>query len=226
MSTHLGVSQTHSRVRNPLCNVCVMPTQDLGPTGQRTAKNFTDLRHESGASLRALSAKLDELGRSIPPASLMKIEKGARRVDVDDLVALALALDVAPNRLLLTKEAGSGPVELTPGYTAPREEDAWRWACGEDRLPVPLGLSSMAEVLQFMAKSRPHHEVGDLATNEAEFREHREHLAPIAQAVRAAQENGVPFPTILNYLRMTDALRDAEDVHQRMTDVLSASDEA
>lgn len=207
----LGVSQTLLRVRNPPRIVCVMPTQDLGPTGERTAENFKDLREQSGASLRSLSTKLDEIGRPIPPASLMKIEKRTRRVDVDDLMALALVLDVSPNRLLLTADGGQGEIDLAPNYTAPHREIAWKWACGEWRLPVPLssGPSSMADALRFMARSRPHDKPGTFAENEAEFREHRERLAPIAKAVRAAEDAGVPFRTILNYLRMTDAVETA-----------------
>ena len=144
-------------------------------------------------------------------ASLMKIEKRTRRVDVDDLMALALVLDVSPNRLLLTADGGQGEIDLAPNYTAPHREIAWKWACGEWRLPVPLssGPSSMADALRFMARSRPHDKPGTFAENEAEFREHRERLAPIAKAVRAAEDAGVPFRTILNYLRMTDAVETA-----------------
>jgi hypothetical protein len=48
-------------------------------------------------------------GRPILPSGLSKIEQGQRAVDVDDLVALAIALQVNPNALLLP----AGIPELT-----------------------------------------------------------------------------------------------------------------
>jgi hypothetical protein len=57
-------------------------------------------RLRRGFTLGELEEKLRELGRPIPLPALSKIEKGQRRVDVDDLVALALALGVSPNLLL------------------------------------------------------------------------------------------------------------------------------
>ena len=114
----LGVSQTLLRVRNPPRIVCVMQTQDLGPTGERTAENFKDLREQSGASLRSLSTKLDEIGRPIPPASLMKIEKRTRRVDVDDLMALALVLVFIGGKIFLVNITGKLPAAVSLGVTA------------------------------------------------------------------------------------------------------------
>ena len=52
-------------------------------------------------TVRDLSAKLEELGRPILPSGITKIEQGARRVDADDLIAIATALEVSPTRLLL-----------------------------------------------------------------------------------------------------------------------------
>jgi hypothetical protein len=47
--------------------------------------------------------------------SISKIETTDRRIDVDDLVALAVALDTTPNRLLLPGAvSGTDDVELAP----------------------------------------------------------------------------------------------------------------
>jgi hypothetical protein len=51
-----------------------------------------------------LSDRLAEVGRPIVPSGLSKIELGNRRVDVDDLTALAAALDTIPNDLLYEPE--------------------------------------------------------------------------------------------------------------------------
>lgn len=71
----------------------------VGPVGLRVAENLKRLRGR--VPVRELSARLEALGRPILPSGITKIEQGSRRVDVDDLVALAQALEVSPMRLLL-----------------------------------------------------------------------------------------------------------------------------
>ncbi len=77
-----------------------MPTSDIGEIGRRVGDNVKRLRLAHELSLRDLSAKLAGCGRPILASGLMKIEHGQRRVDVDDLAALAEALGVLPGRLL------------------------------------------------------------------------------------------------------------------------------
>jgi transcriptional regulator with XRE-family HTH domain len=77
------------------------PEPKLGPVGQQVAANVKASRGRRGMSVRDLSRRLTELGRPILPSGITKIEQGARRVDVDDLNALAAALGVSPTRLLL-----------------------------------------------------------------------------------------------------------------------------
>lgn len=76
-----------------------------------------------------LSRKLEDLGRPIPPLGLRRIESGERRVDADDLIALAIALDVSPITLLMPQFKGewetdsihlSENVRSTPQRT-------WEW---------------------------------------------------------------------------------------------------
>ena len=63
--------------------------------------------------------------------SLGKIEhedpNKRRRMDVDDLVALAWVLETTPNRILLTAKTDSSNVDLTPNLSATAER-AWEWA--------------------------------------------------------------------------------------------------
>ena len=106
-----------------------------------------------------LSRRLAELGREIPSLGLRRIEAGERRVDVDDLVALALALDVAPVALLFpsrrTREIASWcPMAIRcPGSTSGCGERG----CGRCRatsLSVHPGLQSaqVGEVGAVVAK--------------------------------------------------------------------------
>jgi transcriptional regulator with XRE-family HTH domain len=65
----------------------------------------------------------------MPRTGLSEIENGGRRVTVDDLMALAVALDVTPNDLLLPWDDSQGPEEATAlGSVTPK--DVWPWADG------------------------------------------------------------------------------------------------
>jgi transcriptional regulator with XRE-family HTH domain len=62
--------------------------------------------------VQELSERLAALGRPILPSGLSKIEQGTRRVDVDDLVALADALETVPSRLLRSPDGSRAPIGL------------------------------------------------------------------------------------------------------------------
>lgn len=136
-----------------------MPDQDrhrknpLGPTGKQTAANIVRLRRELGLTLQQLSDRLAERGRSIAPLGLRRIESQDRRIDADDLVALAVVLGVNPSALLLPPTV-EGDAEVT-GAGAVAATDAWRWADG--RAPLPLDDAEDAESarLRFQLRARP-----------------------------------------------------------------------
>ena len=73
-------------------------------------------------SLQELSDRLTQVGRPILPSGLSKIESGDRRVDVDDLVGIAAALGVMPDRLL--RYADGTPMDGFPGMTKDDYEDS------------------------------------------------------------------------------------------------------
>jgi transcriptional regulator with XRE-family HTH domain len=110
---------------------------DLGPTGQAVAINVARLRIALGLSTYKLSALLGDLGRPIAASAISKIEGGTRRVDTDDLMALAVALDVPPSALLLPPTA-EGELALTASYSTAATQ-AWDWAEGKQPLHVPPG---------------------------------------------------------------------------------------
>lgn len=107
-----------------------------GPVADRVAENVKAVRELRGLSYRELSRHLAEVGHRILPSGLVKIEDGSRRVDVDDLVALALVLRVPLPRLLLPGADTGAPVQLTTN-TALDFTAAWRWARGELLPGVP-----------------------------------------------------------------------------------------
>ncbi len=112
-----------------------MPSTEIerGEPGRTVARNVQAIRKRRNLGQQQLSARLAELGRPIPPTALSKLEDGKRRVDVDDLVALAIALNVSPSRLLLPERYDDQSFELTPTTTAPSWL-AWSWAEGDGPL--------------------------------------------------------------------------------------------
>ena len=104
------------------------PVQNLGPVGERVARNIRRLR--GAMTYKLLSERLEKLGRPISVLGLSRIESQARRVDADDLMALAQALEVTPNALLMPPVEEQGEIGLTPALSDDWE-NAWRWAEGE-----------------------------------------------------------------------------------------------
>ncbi|MDX3229400.1 helix-turn-helix transcriptional regulator [Streptomyces sp. ME19-01-6] len=104
-----------------------------GPVSQQVAANLARLRKARGLSTTRLSAALKELGQHIPPTGITRIEKGERRVDADDLTALALVLNVSPLALLLPPEWSDEQIQLTSTMSL-RARTAWLWA--EGRTPA------------------------------------------------------------------------------------------
>ncbi|MFF9153824.1 helix-turn-helix domain-containing protein [Streptomyces sp. NPDC014846] len=103
----------------------------LGPTGERLRRNIAHLREARGMSKKDLAERVAELGRPIPPLGISRVEAGTRRVDADDLMALALALRVSVNALLLPRSGdGSESVDLTEQVSL-SSATAWEWADGD-----------------------------------------------------------------------------------------------
>ncbi|MFI1109810.1 MULTISPECIES: helix-turn-helix domain-containing protein [Streptomyces] len=73
---------------------------EIGTAGMRTARAIEILRAERGLAQRELAARVTALGRPMSNTMLSRIERAQRRCDIDDLVALARALQVSPMALL------------------------------------------------------------------------------------------------------------------------------
>lgn len=102
---------------------------DPGPTAAEVARNISRVRFARNMTQQALSDRMAELGRPIPTSSIGKIESGLRTVDVDDLMALAAALDVSPLGLLLPR-TGSPEDELEATGAQGKAEILWLWGTG------------------------------------------------------------------------------------------------
>jgi transcriptional regulator with XRE-family HTH domain len=94
------------------------------------ANNLLRIRKDRRLTTQQLADRLKELGQPIPASGITRIEKGDRRVDVDDLMALAVALNVAPTTLLLPPTSSNAPAPLTATCSV-TSRTAWQWAEGE-----------------------------------------------------------------------------------------------
>ena len=81
----------------------------------------------------ALAERLRKLGAPIHPTAITKIEKGGRKVTVDEWLLFAAALDVPPP-LLLCPLGTEDRLEVTANSRI-HPHLALDWLCGEERLP-------------------------------------------------------------------------------------------
>lgn len=76
------------------------------------AKNIAERRNHLGLSIAELSRRTQDAGHPLAALALRRIEAGERRIDVDDLTALAALLETTPATLLAPPE----PQELSVHY--------------------------------------------------------------------------------------------------------------
>lgn len=198
-----------------------------GPTGLRLAKNLRAVRGQ--VSVRELSARMRDLGRPLLPSAISKIENAQRRVDVDELIALAIALDCAPNRLLIGPDANDEQITLTVGNiqpptglgtidTQPSARDGWKWARGVEPLDAGILVTEDTEEAEYAAhaaeadrrrrfqrENRPDDmpDQTDFSTLPVERRAALDAVASAAiEPLLKAREKGLKWKTIVRYLRL------------------------
>lgn len=99
---------------------------ELGPIGNVVAENVKRFRGVARFNYTELSVELAKYGRDISPLAVRRIEEGNRRVDVDDLAALALSLGISPLALLLPIKDGA----VTPEGETYTAQQIWQWGQG------------------------------------------------------------------------------------------------
>lgn len=174
-----------------------------GPAGERVAANLAAIRSNRGINQAELADRVTLLGRPMSGPVVSKTEKLDRRVDVDDLVAFAVALNTTPNRLLLTADADGSEIDLTPNATVWTSQ-AWMWATGKLPLslwkqPVPWEPVSESseqaeeEAKEFMRENAPHdHDLQIRFNFELEELEKNPDVAELARSlVQLALQRGM-----------------------------------
>nr|WP_211220073.1 helix-turn-helix transcriptional regulator [Smaragdicoccus niigatensis] len=101
---------------------------ELGPTGNTVRENLARFRKLRSLSLRELSSRMTDIGRVLSPNALSDIEMGGRRVDVDDLMALSIALNVHPASFLTPDSATKSELFAVTGARNPvRADHVYEW---------------------------------------------------------------------------------------------------
>lgn len=136
---------------------------EIGPTGQTVSANVRRLREEQNLTVAALSRRLADRGRLIAPLGLRRLESGQRRVDADDLAALAVVLGTSPAALLMPYldspdathavtggRRGVRVVEGDPSFGSPQARDL----LGQDA-DVPSTELRAAAIWEWLTAERP-----------------------------------------------------------------------
>ncbi len=113
---------------------------ELGLTALVVAANVRRHRERMGLGFAQLSRELIRAGRDIPPLGLGRIESGERRVDVDELTALAAAFGVCPATLLMPDFEDQEAMTQLTGTEKAQAQRIWSWLTGS----YPLGGSVLA----------------------------------------------------------------------------------
>lgn len=95
-----------------------------GPLAHQVAESVRRIRESRGLTYAKLAERLIRVGRPIPVLGLSRIEKGDRRVDIDDLVALARALRVPPILLIFPFDQ-IPEMQILDTKASPWEGAAW-----------------------------------------------------------------------------------------------------
>ena len=103
---------------------------ELGPTALAVASNIRRHRERMGLGFAQLSRELVKVGRDIPPLGLGRIETGERRVDVDELTALAATFGVCPASLLMPEAEKPESIAQLTGTEKAQAQRIWSWLTG------------------------------------------------------------------------------------------------
>ncbi|MEV4708869.1 helix-turn-helix transcriptional regulator [Actinoplanes sp. NPDC049316] len=114
-----------------------------GALSDQVAAAIARIRNQRRMPYTELSTRLEAIGRPIPVLGLRRIEKGERRVDVDELAALARALGVPAISLIFPLGTVGPVVEVLPNRLV-EAEDAMLWFIGEG--PLPLSAEEIEQV--------------------------------------------------------------------------------
>jgi transcriptional regulator with XRE-family HTH domain len=121
---------------------------DLGPFADILRANLSARRHALGLTAQEVSDRTRHAVRPVGRSAVSEVERGARRVDVDDLVALAVALETSPIDLL-TPPTTASEIQLGQDdlLLFPDQTHRWLREGGDIRAIVRPGNPLEAELI-------------------------------------------------------------------------------
>jgi hypothetical protein len=157
---------------------------DLGLTGIDLSHTVRRLRGD--LTYNELSRRLAAIGRPIPALGVRRIEAGTRRVDVDDLMALAVVLGVSPITLLAPPSRSEREtIEATATGKHPADM-FWSWLRAVD--PLKRVEFQPGNFVEFALRARPEWALDTLAEQVQERKAaHQAELERRAEAKRKAR---------------------------------------
>lgn len=160
-----------------------------GPTGNTVRENILRYRTRLNLGYADLARRLEALGRPIPVLGLSRIERGERRVDVDDLMALAVALGVAPTSLLLpdTSDADAAVTATGIDGTAADLLGWFRLHTPSAHIGKPAGQRFVRDAIRFIADARPRWDIESLTLDKLPGVGHQEYAAQLAERTRRTE---------------------------------------
>lgn len=147
------MSSKHAELSRISYSVFLVPydecvPREMGPTAEAVSANLKHLLAARRLSARSFAATMPAGPGQLTHSAVSEIARGVRRVDVDELTALAAALGVSPATLLLPppgpdpisgqteEELPQRPAALTGVDPIPADE-LLRWLQGWRPLPPP-----------------------------------------------------------------------------------------
>ena len=175
------------------------------PLARRFGENLSYVRKDRGLKQSDVVDRLKLLGLDLRLNLISKMENGNRMPDLRELLALSIALGVAPSRLFISRTADTETnLDLTPTVRA-AESSTWVWAAGDVPLSkgwLPEGIPE-PDLYDFREESRPHHPPN--RTLAEEVNRHMGKLVKLRSVADELRSEGVPPGAIaaeLNNLAM------------------------
>ena len=125
----------------------------IGVTGTTVADNVKRLREEQRLAFTELAREPGGDWEADSHAGLRHIEAYKRRVDSDDLMALAVALGVSPITLLLPNSYDRSDLVTVTGVPEPcSAKQVWEWMRADGPLSAP---DSGIDLIDFIGRATP-----------------------------------------------------------------------
>lgn len=177
-------------------------------TGDWLRHRLLELRRRRGLSQTGLSKRLADAGVTLHPTAITKIERGARAVTIEEVLALAYVLNVSPTNLILPTDDDLAPVKITPKIEHQAE---WvrDWIAGVGPLPADDSEADYRAREDEYLSAAPVHEQRAVRAALHPLMIEIEGLKVLAREAVLAAQGEEPDDRTISPTAMAEAMRDA-----------------